>query len=577
MPIGPSPILLPALAACCAPALLAYNLPPSPTVFNQIAALAGWGWFIAAGGLIAGNRSAARSLAIGAPLALALALVAAAAIWSCTAGTLPDSLGWPSAGLTLATLGMVLAGASTQREGRRQLTTAFFVGWLTAGVLSAGIGLVQVFVPGLSDGNLIATSSVAGRAVGNLRQPNHLSSLLLWSAIALIPLAESARLPRSAAAGLMALLMVGVELTGSRTGLVGVAVLGLWGLLDRRLSANGRLLLLGAPLAYGACALLLALHASTGDADAAIGVASKLAVTDISSSRFGIWANTLALIRMHPWAGVGFGEFNFAWTLTPFPGRPVAFFDHTHNLPLQLAVELGLPLAALILALLCRALWRAWRAAARSAPAEGAAMHALFVMVLTMALHSQLEYPLWYAYFLLPTAWAWGLCLGAADGPAPPAGPASRSASAWSVVGLAMMLSAGLALADYLRVVRIFAPPIDAAPLAQRIGEGQRSLLFGHHADYAAATTTAEAADPVMPARASHYLLDARLLVAWSRAYAAAGDFDKARYLAQRLREFNNPQAAEFFAVCDSAVAAGKAPYPCDTTPSALTWRDFAR
>ena len=78
----------------------------------------------------------------------------------------------------------------------------------------------------------------------------------------------------------------------------------------------------------------------------AFGGGARLGEGDISSSRFGIWRNTLALIRAHPWLGVGFGEFNFAWTLTPFPGRPVAFFDHTHNLPLQLAVELGLPLAA---------------------------------------------------------------------------------------------------------------------------------------------------------------------------------------------------------------------------------------
>ena len=62
----------------------------------------------------------------------------------------------------------------------------------------------------------------------------------------------------------------------------------------------------------------------------------------MSGSRFGIWANTLALIRMHPWTGVGLGEFNLAWSLTPFPGRPIAFFDHTHNLVLQFAVELGL-------------------------------------------------------------------------------------------------------------------------------------------------------------------------------------------------------------------------------------------
>jgi hypothetical protein len=53
-----------------------------------------------------------------------------------------------------------------------------------AGVLNLGIGLVQVFAPDWPDGDWIAASGIVGRAVGNLRQPNHLSSLLLWSAIA---------------------------------------------------------------------------------------------------------------------------------------------------------------------------------------------------------------------------------------------------------------------------------------------------------------------------------------------------------------------------------------------------------
>ena len=41
-------------------------------------------------------------------------------------------------------------------------------------------------------------------------------------------------------------------------------------------------------------------------------------------------------------------------------------------------------------------------------------------MVLMVTLHSLLEYPLWYSYFLLPTAFAFGLCL---------AEPADRRAS----------------------------------------------------------------------------------------------------------------------------------------------------
>ena len=141
-----------------------------------------------------------------------------------------------------------------------------------------------------------------------------------------------------------------VVLTASRTGVLGVGLLALWGLLDRRLSRPTRLLLLLSPLLY---ALAWAGLSAWAEASRhAFGGETRLAEADLSGSRFGIWANTLELIRQQPWTGVGFGEFNLAWTLTPFPGRPVAFFDHTHNLPLQLAVELGLPLAGLVLALL---------------------------------------------------------------------------------------------------------------------------------------------------------------------------------------------------------------------------------
>ena len=45
-------------------------------------------------------------------------------------------------------------------------------------------------------------------------------------------------------------------------------------------------------------------------------------------------------------------------------------------------------------------------------------------------------------------------------------------------------------------------------------------------------------------------------MIAWARRWHEAGEMDKARHLAQRLREFRNPQADEFFAVCDDAATA---------------------
>ncbi len=50
--------------------------------------------------------------------------------------------------------------------------------------------------------------------------------------------------------------------------------------------------------------------------------------------------------------------------------------------------------------------------------------------------------------------------------------------------------------------------------------------------------------------RAPHFLLDARLMLAWAKALDEVGETDKARFVAARLREFHNEQADEFFAPC---------------------------
>jgi hypothetical protein len=211
------------------------------------------------------------------------------------------------------------------------------------------------------------------------------------------------------------------------------------------------------------------------------------------------------------------------------------------------------------------ALWQAWKRSAAHVD-----LRAAFMMVLLMGVHSQLEYPLWYAYFLLPTAWAWGMCLGAGDAATRPAG----ASPALRIGGALMVAAALLAVIDYRRVVLIYAPGSNDAPLAERVANGQRSLLFPHHADYAAATM-AEHPGTQMAAlqRASHYLLDTRLMTAWAVAYAEQGDLDRARHLAERLREFNNPASATFFAPCQPAAAS--APFQCAPPARTLDWRDF--
>ncbi|MBE2241203.1 MAG: O-antigen ligase C-terminal domain-containing protein [Burkholderiaceae bacterium] len=564
-----------AFAAVTLPTLIAYNLPPSATFFNQAAAYVGWGAWVALLASLPGVSLAAQwpggLRALLAALVLLAAAAAAAPLWA----ALPWTLALSSIGTIAAAVVVAVAGAALARAGRAQPAfEALCVALLAAGVVGALIGIEQVFAPQWTDGDWIARIG-NGRAAGNLRQPNHLSSLLLWSLVALAWLAGRRRVGRAATIGLGGLLLAGVVLSASRTGMLGVLLLGAWGLADRRLPRGVRAGLIGAPVAFAL--LWLGLAALAHDSHHLFGGDAQLDKGDISSSRFAIWANTLALIAAHPWLGVGWGEFNFVWTLTPFPGRPVAFFDHTHNLPLQFAVELGLPLAALVLALLGIALWRAFKAAGETRDdAEHATLRAAFVMVLLMALHSQLEYPLWYAHFLLPTAFAFGLCLGGTRQTAA-AQNAPQGSRTLLLGGALIVLGALAALADYARVVVIFAPPAGAAPLDERIAEGKRSVLFGHHADYAEVTTPGQVIDPVTAfRRAPHYLLDARLMMAWAYALAAWGDTDKASYLAARLAEFHNEQAHAFFAPCDEPPKEGEEPpFQCEPPKRALTYRDF--
>jgi O-antigen ligase len=608
-----------ATAAATLPALLAYNVSPSPTFLNQALAFGLWGAFVAA-------TAQARTGSGPVPLLGALGLLTAAVMWAWGPGALPASLALSALSSFAAAAVVVLGAAGAGRyagvrsaDGRSNgaadkspgttdavaVFAAFCWAWAICGAFNVAIALVQVFAPDWTSSQWIASSSYPGRAVGNLRQPNHLSSLLMWSSIALVALLELRRLSLRVAAPLGAAFVFCVVLTASRTGVLSVLLLALWGLLDRRLSRAGRGLLLAAPLAYGVAWGVMAMWASA--TSHSFGGAERLAETDISSSRFAIWRDTLTLIAQQPWRGTGWGEFNLAWTLTPLPQRPTAFFDHAHNLPLHLLAELGLPLGSAVLMLLVWALVRgamlAWGqppAANSSAPTaahdDTITRRAAMMVVLMIGLHSLLEYPLWYSYFLLPTAWAWGYALRPSA--AIDSAPTPLPAPPWlGLAGIALVIGAALSVLDYWRVVAIFNANPGAAPLAERVERGQRSVLFAHHADYADVTGNLMVGDPNHDfQRVVHYLLDTRLMLAWADALDRRGQPDQARHLAARLREFRKADAEAFFAECDAhapapaaavsapavaasapATAASAPPFQCLPPRATLTWREFVQ
>lgn len=361
-------------------------------------------------------------------------------------------------------------------------------GLLLAALVSAVIGLLQYFglVSSLSSWAHVAE---LGQAQGNLRQRNQQASLLnlgSWAALWLWtqrPAGDGRRVRAGLAAALV-LLAVGCAATASRTGALQWLLMGGLVLLWWRVSVPGALrLVLSGGLVYLLSALLLPLLLRGMHGVASLGLFERIVQEPAGcESRSVLWANVLTLIAQRPWAGWGWGELDYAHYMTLFPGeRFCALLDNAHNLPLQLAVELGLPLTLLLSAGALVVLWRArpWR---DPAPARQLAWGVLVLL----GLHSFLEYPLWYGPFQLAALYALVLLWPA--GLARPKVPAGLPAGAL-VLGLAL---GGHALWDYHRVRQLYLAPEERDPSYRentlaRVGASRR---YADEVNFAILTTT---------------------------------------------------------------------------------------
>ena len=555
--------------------------PPVVTMSNQLVAILGWGLLLLLAPAPALARPALRSVA---PLLIVLALVAGGCALSMARGALPTAPGICALGIVGLAAALAVHGAGAGAVDVAGWFRAFAIALAVSGVLCAFIACLQIFAIDMIDNDLIALPTRRGRAGGNIGQPNQFADAMLWGLIALVPLAQSWRAKASGGAARLAqwgwcaaglFMIFGVVLTGTRTGLVALVLVALWGLADRNLARPLRIALALSPVA--AIALQWAVGAWARAHDLPLVLMDRSDATSTLAFRDEIWASSLALIKAQPWLGVGWGQFNFAWTLTPSFGRGAGLVDNAHNLPLQLAVELGLPAAVLMIGLLLFAFWTALRRLWRIPGDAGIAGRSALMIVVVLGLHSMLEYPLWYAYLLLPTAWAFGLTMGAAAQQPAAAWSSVPNAPprAWRVLGLLMVVLSGSAWLDYLTIVDLFLPRSTSLPLVQRIQRAEASPLFSNQADYVAVTDLPPNPEmlPVVE-RASHVLLNGRLMFVWANLLNERGEVDKARYLAARLREFNLSGPKPWFAPCDDPAVTAK-PFQCLPPAGPVSWRDF--
>lgn len=238
----------------------------------------------------------------------------------------------------------------------------------------------------------------------NLAQPNHLALLIVMATASLIYLRAERIIKSSTVFYLLyGVYCVGLALSESRAGLIGMVVLLLWCLL-------GRKMLKFLPplwcLALMICMALLAHISWPNIFNALFFIATSSQDTASQSDlRLVVWPQLLNALTLQPWFGYGVLQVAPAHNIVAHHYNISQAFTYSHNMIVDALLWLGIPLGlflfATVLIYLSRCIYKAqtsldWYAIA---------------MILGLLVSSQFEFQYTYAFFLAPVLFCWGASL----------------------------------------------------------------------------------------------------------------------------------------------------------------------
>lgn len=307
--------------------------------------------------------------------------------------------------LIWAALLMVLGATLRQQLSEEQLADTLSVFLLLGALLSALAGLIQHFhIP--TPVNSLIMGKVAAEVYGNLAQHNHFAN---YSTLGLVGISWLWLRHPSArwwwvGASLLLLLVIG--LSASRTAwLYTLAFAGMALVYHWRKAPEGNRLL-GIMVFYLVGFVLLQF---VGGWLSDLAGVSAYTIQDKILDRVGgespraqLWAVGQQIFWQHPWLGAGVGQ--FAWQhflLGDSVGPRVetgVYFTNAHNMVLQLLAEQGVFAGLLLVLTALLWLWAFLRQ--QWTPAR----FWLLLLLTVEGIHSLLEYPMWYAFFLGLTA-----------------------------------------------------------------------------------------------------------------------------------------------------------------------------
>jgi O-antigen ligase len=230
-----------------------------------------------------------------------------------------------------------------------------------------------------------------GRPFGNLAQANHQATYLALAALSAAYLGRISRRGWLAPSSLL-ILASGMGLTGSRMGAAFLALVMVLQFAPTALrpdAVRGRWLA-GLAVIAGYAVAVVAVRLVVGQIDA---LARPLGI------RYELWWQAWRIALDHPWLGIGVDQFGGGQYLVARAGPYMVAANNAHNLILNVAVEFGWPAA-----IATGGVGLQWGLTGLRQRLASPGHVLAWGMLLMIAIHSMLEFPLWYLFFSIPAA-----------------------------------------------------------------------------------------------------------------------------------------------------------------------------
>lgn len=241
-----------------------------------------------------------------------------------------------------------------------------------------------------------------GRPFANFGQPNNCATFLCMGLMACLYLYEKKNIHRFCGVLLASFILFGITLTQSRTSWVFALAFLIWWFwksryFQTRLSKNSVFYFVGIFIFF----ILITPYVSDY-----LGVTNTTdALTRASSGylRIPMWHQMLLAIKEQPLLGYGWNQVGVAQLSVYLDYPTTEWTEHSHNILLDLLIWNGIALGIVIIGFFT---WWLYRLSQLATSVE--AFIALS-MVGAVLVHAMLEYPLDYAFFLLPVGFLLGL------------------------------------------------------------------------------------------------------------------------------------------------------------------------